>query len=305
MNLFRILIATAIVSLGISGAAFLVKNYDVSAQKSDSGNNLAATLPTEDNNPVQSQPLVEQLPPQDLPNASLGQEDDSLTNELSKSITQSFVKKNPDGPTDINGQKTINMPDPEEIINNLSIGTLKQFNITPKQIVNDSDLNITDLNTEASLNNYVEGVQKIIGDANDLAANLNQQRLAAINALYQESGEAVFNNFLSDIQNIQNIKTNNPLKNLMALSRDYLSNLAILQQETLGKLYKISVPRSILEFHKNLLALFLAKQNILTDAQNLTTDPLMALKAQQVLKTIDAEITDLIQNQLLNLKINP
>ena len=304
MPYIKLIFSVIILSLGISGAVYITKNPDLPSQNAENGNGSPMAFSEKNNNVTQESIFVEQLAPQNLTSFSLNKKRGDLANELSQSLAQSFVEKNPDGPVDVNGQKIINTPDLEEVINNLPSETLEQFNIALKPVIRESDLNITGLNTEASLDNYVESIQKIISGADNRAADINQQRLAAINDLYQENGEEVFNNFLANIQDIKNIKTNDLFKNLLALSIDYFSKIIILQQETLDKLYKMPVPESVLGFHKNLLALILAKQDVLTSMQNLSTDPLMAMKAQRVLEIINTEIIDLTQNQLLNLKIN-
>lgn len=188
MNTLRIILATAILSLGISGAAYLVKNYNLPGQKSEKENNALAALSVENNNPVQSQPLVEQLPAQNHLDLTAQINQGNYTEEFSKNLAETLVAQNPDGPVPMGDKTGINVPDSNATAENLIAESIKKFkSASPEPIVSEKDLQISSDNSKEALKAYLQDIQKISLEANQkMPTDLTSDYLAGLDGIYQE-----------------------------------------------------------------------------------------------------------------------
>lgn len=299
--MFRIFLSTAIISLGLAGGFYFVTSYHLPIVPQSQ-----PTALTLNNNPVSNQPLIEQLTPNRLDGSlinnsfteSLGMESE-LANEISGNLAQFLIENNPEEPNPADGQQFINVPNEQEILNQMLAKSLAKLNDL-KPAINNSDLNIVGNPTEEELKSYASGIKNMVADHNTrLTAVFNQQQTNIAN-LYQKNSDQFLNNFTD----ANNEAAQKQLVELLMLNYKYFSIRVAMLNDLEKDLYETSVPQPALEIHKNLLSLVVATQKVLTEVQNLKErDPLANLLNQQVLQAIDFEFSGWIR-QLPNLKIN-
>lgn len=148
----RILLATAIVGLGISGALFAIQNINISDSQIsilDSGNN----------NLIAGGPFVEKISDSENHLANAG---GSITDEFAKNLAQKIVDANPTGPQATDGKKDIVVPNPDQIALDLIIEAQKKFdlnNIIPT--IKDSEIKIISDNSKDSVLAYTKKFDEI------------------------------------------------------------------------------------------------------------------------------------------------
>ncbi len=213
------LIATAIISLGISGAAYFVmrgspvlvptlKNTDLSFEQE---NNKPALNQSDQ---AQSKPRVENWLTQTNSNVN-----NSLTGAFAKNIAEALLENNPGGPQTIDGQSQINVPEPEKLANNILAESAAKFDLQSlRPIIKDGDLNISQDAGQETFRTYLLNLQKIFeaGIANqpaeltaDYASQLIDICKKANQALYKlavpDSAVEIHKKIISVIGTKQNI----------------------------------------------------------------------------------------------------
>ena len=255
MALIKTTIATAIISLGIAGGFYILKNYNADLPTPLQNQTTAINKNSSDvlNNPIAGQTS---LPTANAPIQSAGLSE-NLTDLLLEELGKTIVQKNPGGPETVGGLKQITAPNPETITQELLAQAAQKFNPESlKPTIKDSDLKIIKNNSEENITNYLLSLKKILSDsARDLPKNL-----------YNNSDELS----LLTIQQLRNTYGG-----------------AIL------KIYNISVPEKALDIHKEEIALLSTKKNIFEKILAYETDPLTAIIAVNELKNTDAEFQKL------------
>ncbi len=255
------LIATAIISLGISGAAYFVMRE---APISVPSLNTSPTQTQKSNNPVlgqsaQSKPFVEKLM-EKLPFKSEENPKDlaseNLTNELIQSLAGNIVRQNPSGPETIEGKSWLNVNNPEDIANQLIAEAAQKFDPESlKPVIDENKLKIIGDNSQASLLNYLISLGTII---------LNSSNKIPATILEPEN-----------------------------LSVDVLNQAIGVYENTIEKIYDLRVPQLALDIHKKELSLFGAAKNSLEKITNYEKDPLTAMLVAKNLISLDSQFNDL------------
>lgn len=233
----KILISTAIVILGIAGVFLVVQNSTpLHIQESQTN--------SQNNNFVSQNPLVQ--------NAA---SEENLTELLAKQIGQRLVENNPMGPETIEDQEWLNVPEPENIAQDLLLEAAQKFNPESlKPDIKDGDLKISQDNSKEALANYILNFQKIVREAADkIPITLFSEELT-----------------LSGIIQLSDIYT-----------------------ETIGKFYKLTVPSSALQIHRKQIELLTVKRNIFEKIENYQEDSMTTILAVQELEKNDSEFNSL------------
>ncbi|MDE2001628.1 MAG: hypothetical protein KGI60_03650 [Patescibacteria group bacterium] len=152
----KLVIASAILMLGIAGAYFVVRNATMAPQT-------AVVTPEQNTNIDSAHPFVEQ--PSAAP-SSLGQTPTNLTEDFTQNLTQQIAAANPNGPDTSSGQPQIAVPDANAISQQLLTEEAQKFDpsiLNP--VIKDSDLRVSNDNSKAALSTYIAQFEKIVTDA--------------------------------------------------------------------------------------------------------------------------------------------
>lgn len=154
--MFRIIISSIILALGIAGAVFVIQNPVISSNAPQ--NQLAQAQ--QNNNIVSNKPFAEQL------KTEISQNSQDLEN-ITQSFTQNLVSRiqleNPDGPAILDDGKGLNVPNPDEIALELMADAASKFDfkkLIPK--IKDEDLKISEENKADTLLAYAKNFDEII-----------------------------------------------------------------------------------------------------------------------------------------------
>lgn len=151
----KILLATAILGLGIAGALFAVQQIELPE-------NSSLTAQSENSN-ISDQPFVEKIADNKL--TDLGSAE-NLTTAFSQVLTQKIENNNPGGPVLISGQKTVNVPDADSLAQELILEAAKKFDPSKlSPVIKDSDLKISNDNSKAAMMAYINSFQKLVLDS--------------------------------------------------------------------------------------------------------------------------------------------
>lgn len=156
--MFKTVIATAILGLGITGAYFLVQTPEI-------GNNAREVS---GNNRITSGPFVEEVGDSAEIPSFLGE---NLTEKLIGQLGEDIRQNNPKISTLAGGKKAIAVPDVEALTDDLlgtAFDTFDPASIYPK--ISASDLNIIKNSDRASLEKYLSGLNIILAHENNLPA---------------------------------------------------------------------------------------------------------------------------------------
>lgn len=257
-------IGTAIISLGIAGAVFVIQNSATSLNlnSSDRQNSLSAS----NNSPVSNPQFVEQL--KDL--SSQSSKNDSqkqgnfsganLTESFSRSIAQRLVDENPEGIEIINGNKAIIAPNPEQIALELLADAQKKFEA--QQIlkdINDADIKITDENTKASFISYTEKF------------------------------DAITSEWRAKIDNPDNQKE---------FTKENMGAIISAYENVIQKFYDLPVPKLLVNLHKTEIKYLKAELTLLEKINSPEKDPVGSLIASGNFEKIDAEFNQKMNEEL-------
>ncbi|MDO8430020.1 MAG: hypothetical protein Q7S73_01470 [bacterium] len=256
MGLIKTFTVTAIISLGIAGAVFVIQNNNRLNQSQVLNQNPTPKPPElAQNQIIQETPgSTEKLT--NLSQASI-QETKNLTTLFTNKLAQTIVEANPNGPEILDGEPWLNTPDPDQISNDLI--TEAQKNFDPKSlrpIIQNSDLKISTDNSKAALINYLLAFNKIIDDA---AGKFPPE-------------------IFTDPSSV-NTKT--------------FEILANIYQSSFDEFKKIGVPSSVLAIHKKEMGLLGTSANIYKNIKNYQEDPMVAILATQELGGLQKEFTAL------------
>ncbi len=143
----KIVLATAILGLGIAGAFFAVQHANVTAQ--------SPVLDAQNNNLVTGTPFVEKI------NSGLTQSGAdtaaNLTDEFTKNLAQEITAANPSGPQQNGDKKDIAVPNPDKIATDLLVAAQKNFDLQKLiPAIKDSDIKITSDSAKDALLAYTE-----------------------------------------------------------------------------------------------------------------------------------------------------
>ena len=255
--MIKILMSLAVTGLGIAGAVFIIQS---STQPLAAENQPTAA---QNNNPVTNQPFVETLT---LKNSDLGinntidkiknsSTEENLTDLFTKEIGKTITENNPNGPTVIDGQKSLGVPDPDAITQDVLARAFQNFDPeTLKPNIKESALRISQNNDVTSLTNYFKAFKQII----------------------YESAALIPESVLK--------------KELDSEAIEYLSKM---YESAYKKLFLLTVPSELLVIHKKELQLLSAKLSVYRAIKNYEQDPLLSLVAAQNLKFLDQEFSDL------------
>jgi len=272
--MLKILIATAIISLGISGAAYFVMYGPPALVLVPSLDSQPTTQQT-NNNPVRAgQPLVENWQSLEPSESNLSipgvdrLEEENLTEEINRNIAKIIMENNPDGPQTVDGELQLNVPDPEELAAQVLAEAATKFDPESlKPTIHDSDLIISQDNSKEALIQYFFEINKIVSDS------------------AQEISSSVPNN-----------SENDWLVFVYQLTDAY--------QESADKFYKLSVPESALEIHKKAIQLLGAKGVVFEKMKNYEGDPITAILALKYLDDLDIQFQNLQEETMEFVKNN-
>ncbi|MBI4992424.1 MAG: hypothetical protein HZB99_04370 [Candidatus Harrisonbacteria bacterium] len=245
--------ASAIIGLAIAGFLFVLENSLSTETK------IAQTPENKSpqNNLVSNKPFLETPSPENNRSSLSAAAKENFTESFIKGIAGNIQETNPRGSPNINGQNKINLPDPEELSQNLLIEAAQKFD--PKSlrpVVKDSDLKISKEDDKTALNTYFQNLQKIVNAGADkipltfFSEELNLNDFIAVTGIY------------TDIIN---------------------------------QIYSLPVPPALLTIHKKQIELLTVKRNILKSIVNYENDPLTTIFAAQELEKVDAEFSKLSQ----------
>ncbi len=243
----KAILATTIVGIALVGAVFLMQQNAVSAPASDAAQTSGA------NNIASSQPFVEKTSTNQL--AALTAPGANLTQMFGDTLVQDISKGNPGGPTSLNGQNSVGVPDPDTFAQNLVDTSVQKFDpskLTP--VINDSDLHITQDNSTAAVQAYLRQFQTIVTD------------------------EA---NAIPD-----SVLTTNPP------SFDELPTLIGIYKDTIAKFYALSVPAVAVPIQKKEIQLLTEKTYIFSTLSNYQQDPVTAILVANELTNVDQAFSD-------------
>ena len=252
------LIAASIISLAIAGAVFVVKNSPVADEQPL----------TKTNQPARINEIIQETPGLNRQRAfSASKPSRNLTEYFSNSFAQKIVEENPTGPTTLNGEGTLSMPDAKTLAAELILKAQKDFD--PKSLrptIEDSALSISGDNSPEALQQYL--------------ASFNQIVSAAADRIPPE----IFTN---------------PEQINMA----HFSKLADAHRYGFEQFLKLKVPTKILAIHKKELELLGTKANIYQKLADTDKDPLAAIlsiselkKLEKEFSTLEEEFSNLVKN---------
>ncbi|MDO8442650.1 MAG: hypothetical protein Q7S81_00060 [bacterium] len=144
----KIIIAALILALGLTGAYFIISNYN-STKPAEKNIIIEETI---GNNPVGIVPAISDT--------------QNLTNLLTKKIEESIAAKNTEGFNVIDGKTLIAAPKPETIVEDLLLEAGKNFDpasLIPK--INDSSIKISEDSGKEALSKYFVSLSNIITSA--------------------------------------------------------------------------------------------------------------------------------------------
>ena len=147
MSVSKIIIATLILVLGLTGAYLIISKEEKTTSTS--------SLVIEENNPVGIEVV----------NTNTSK---NLTNILTQKIEENIAKENTAGFRVLDGETLINAPKPEQMVEDLILEAQKNFNpesLRPK--VNDADLKISENDNNESFIKYFESFNKILIEASE------------------------------------------------------------------------------------------------------------------------------------------
>lgn len=216
-------IGTAIISLGIAGAVFVIQNSATSLNLNSP--NQQNSLSASNNSPVSNPQFVEQL--KDLSNQTPKTDSANLTESFSRSIAQRLVNENPEGTETINGNKGIVVPDPEQIAAELLAEAQAKFEAQQiLQDINDIDIKITNENTKASFISYTEKFDAITSEWRAKINSPDNQK-----EFTKENMSAIISAYENAIQKFYDLPVPKLLVNLHKTEIKYLkAELALLEK---------------------------------------------------------------------------
>ncbi|MBU6141782.1 hypothetical protein KGO95_01515 [Patescibacteria group bacterium] len=242
----KALLATTIVGIALVGAVFLIQKNNVPTPASDAAQTSGA------NNIASSQPFVEKAPIDQLAALTPGT---NLTQEFGDVLAQEISNGNPGGPTNLNGQNSIGVPNADTFAQNLISQAVTKFDPSKlSPVVNDSDLHIIQDNSKAAVMNYVSQLHAIVVD----------------------EAHAIPSGVVSDNPTI-----------------DQVTTLVPIYKDMLTKVFALSVPSVAIDIQKKELELLMKKAYILSAIANYKNDPVTTILVSQELVTVDQEFSDL------------
>ncbi|MBU4348119.1 hypothetical protein KJ671_01250 [Patescibacteria group bacterium] len=145
MSVFKIIITTLILGLGLTGAYLIVSNSNSPAPAK-----ISNTENVIENNPVE----IELIGTSNNKN---------LTDALTEKISAGIAEKNLEGLKNIDGETMINAPAPEKMVEDLIVEAQKNFNpasLRPK--IDNSSLKISEDNNKEALLEYFNSFNNIL-----------------------------------------------------------------------------------------------------------------------------------------------
>lgn len=184
----KILLATAILGLGIAGALFAVQNTSLPASS-------ASILDSNDNNLIAGGPFVENISDKQ---GLLNSNGISITDEFAKNLAQKIAEANPTGPKTSDGKKDIVVPNPDKIALDLIIEAQKNFDL--KKIIPEiksSDLKISLDTSDKNLSLYVADYARIIKDSKEkmsqlLKGDFTEEILSSVITTYEKTISSLY-----------------------------------------------------------------------------------------------------------------
>lgn len=179
----KILLATAILGLGIAGALFAVQNTDLSASRDsiiDIGNN----------NLITGGPFVEKI--SDKSN-QLANDGTSITDEFAKKLAEKISEANPSGPQLNGDKKDIAVPNPDEIALELIADSASKFDLKKFFTeIKDSDLKIIKDSRRDTVLDYGKKFDRIIFESRkknieNSGETFTEENLADMIATFQKA----------------------------------------------------------------------------------------------------------------------
>lgn len=248
-------ILAALVGLGIAGLVFVSQN-NLNLNKNDS-----ETAQKEEligNNQVSDRPFVEKLGGESLlakiENSLSGQ---NLTEGFTRGLADKIAGENASGIQIQDGNKFLNVPDPNQIALDLLTEAQEKFNyenLFPD--IKNSELKISQSNGKEISADYFKNLNKIM----------------------QESSSWMKTAELTD-----------------EVTPELLNRMIQMYRSAAEKLFAVPVPSELSSLHKKELALLIASETIYQKIKNYEQDPLTAVLASSYLKQLDKEFTELSQ----------
>lgn len=176
----------------------------------------------------------------------------NLTMALAKQFARDILARNPEGPSDLEGEQTISVPSEIDIQKFVAENTanLDWQKFIPE--IKDSSIKLTDRNSKADYENYFKKKQE---------------------ALKEMTTNVSFSDPSSDLAALT--------KAADALTKSYESGIR--------KLYDVETPSNLKDLHKRQIALVTAQRSVFQKLAASASDPLGAILALESLKRLDQE----------------
>lgn len=185
----KILLATAILGLGIAGAFFAVQNTQLSASPT-------SIIDSNNNNLITDGPFVEKIG-DNL--SQLTANGTNITDQFTNNLAKKIAEANPTGPKSTDGIKDIVVPNPDQIALDLLIEAQKNFDLKkfiPE--IKNGDLKIDLNSTDKAMSLYVNDYVGIIKDSKGkmvqiLKGDFTEETLNNVIATYEKTIASLYN----------------------------------------------------------------------------------------------------------------
>ncbi len=177
----------------------------------------------------------------------------NTTSEIAKNIAEELIKKNPDGPVDLDSGKGIGAVKPEELAGKVLSDQFSKLDLSDfNPQVNFSALRVVNSANKANSENYLKNFQAILK-----------------------------NNFAA-----LDIDFGHPT------SEDF-KRLAGAYQKSVSEFYSLLVPQGLASIHSEQIRLMSVQKSIFNSLAGYEEDPMKALVAIQLSKEVDKKLADL------------
>lgn len=243
-------VLAAMIGLGIAGLVFILQQ---NTNIHETENELTRKSALEGNNVISDKPFVEKLGGESLlAKIENNLSNKNLTEEFTKGLADKIAGENPSGIQIQDGNKLLNVPDPNQIALDLLTEAQTKFNLLdliPE--IKSGNLKIIS-NSQETIIKYFKEYTEIINNANKPAPDLLSKEL--------DKG---------DLEKITTIFNN-----------------------TINSLYSLAVPKILIDFHKTQIRYLTAELEIFKKINNIERDPVAALIASENLQILENSLAN-------------
>ncbi len=177
----------------------------------------------------------------------------NITTQVGQQIAEEFLKKNPNGPDLLSGEKFVNTIEPEKLVEDLVAGKLGDEALADfNPIITAAELNLSTDKTPEAVRAYLETFNQVIqNNASGLSVDFN-----------------------------------NP-------TADDFNRIAKVGEKTIAAFYAMPVPQTAINLHKEELRLLTIQRNIFRNIANYESDPLRAWVSIEMYRQNSKEFEDL------------